>query len=110
MRDWTTVQNIRQLFPLTGVQLGGPSTPMALQQTFIAMFIPSPDPSMRAGAIHLQGAGDLTGSPPLDTEHDGLQTQGHTGRALGLSGLALRHEMLEYYNNRRPIFERMAGE
>jgi hypothetical protein len=70
--DRAAVQNIRQLFPLTGAQLGGPATAMSLQQAFIAMLIPSPNPSVSAGAIHLQGGGDLTGGQSPDTEHDGL--------------------------------------
>src|SRR5208282_4001516 len=72
MRDRTTFQDIRQLFPLTGTQLGRASTSMPLQQSFIAVLVPGPDPSVSTGAIHLQSAGDLTGGQPLNTEHDGL--------------------------------------
>ena len=51
------------------------------------MLVPRSDPSVNAGAIHLQTLGDLTGGPPLDTEHDGLQAQNHPGRAIRLSFL-----------------------
>src|SRR5271168_3043860 len=95
MRDRTTFQDIRQLFPLTGTQLGRASTSMPLQQSFIAVLVPGPDPSVSTGAIHLQSAGDLTGGQPLNTEHDGLQSQGHTGGAVGLGGLPQRFEALE---------------
>jgi hypothetical protein len=45
---------------------------MSLQQSFDTMVIPSADPSVSAGAIHLQRGGDLTGGQSLDTEHDRL--------------------------------------
>jgi len=45
---------------------------MSLQQSFVTMLIPRPDPSVSAGAIHLQRGGDLTGGQSLDTEHHGL--------------------------------------
>jgi hypothetical protein len=95
MRDGTTVQDIRQLFPLSGAQLGGPATPMPLQQSFFTMLVPSPDPSVSTGAIHLQGPGDVTGGQPLDTEHDGLQPQGNTGCVVSLGSLPQRFEALE---------------
>src|SRR5664279_4657622 len=72
MRDRPTVQDVRQLFPLAGAQLGGPSTPMSLQQACFAMLVPGPDPCVSPGAVHLQGAGDMTGGQPLNTEHDGV--------------------------------------
>jgi hypothetical protein len=68
---------------------------MPLQQSFFAMLVPGPDPSVSTGAIHLQGTGDMTGGQPLDTEHDGLQPQGDTGRVVGLSSLPQRFEALE---------------
>ena len=72
MRHGATVQEVRQLFPLGAAQLRGPSAAMSLQQSFIPIFIPSANPSVNAGAIHLQSLGDLTGGPLLDAEHDGL--------------------------------------
>jgi hypothetical protein len=95
MRDGTTVQDIRQLFPLSGAQLGGSATPMPLQQSFFTMLVPSPDPSVSTGAIHLQGPGDMTGGQPLDTEHDGLQPQGDSGCVVSLGSLPQRFEALE---------------
>src|SRR5262245_49261892 len=91
----TAVQNIRQMFPLRGAQLRGPSTAMALQQSDLAMLIPSSDPSMNPGAVDLQTLGDLTRGLPLDTEHDGLQSQRDAGRFVGLGLLAKRLEPLE---------------
>jgi hypothetical protein len=72
MRHGATVQEIRQLFPLGAAQLSGPPTAMPLQQSFIPLLIPSANPSVNAGAIHLQSLGDLTGGPRLDAEHDRL--------------------------------------
>src|SRR5271169_3362103 len=95
MRDRPTVQDVRQLFPLAGAQLSGPSTPMSLQQSFFAMFVPGPDPGVSPGAVHLQGAGDMTGGQPLNTEHDRLQPQGDTNCAVSLGGLPQRFEALE---------------
>jgi hypothetical protein len=68
---------------------------MSLQQAFIAMFIPSANPSVNTGAIHLQRLRDLAGSPLLDTEHDGLKAQSDTGGLVGLGGLAEGLEPLE---------------
>jgi hypothetical protein len=68
---------------------------MSLQQSFIAMLVPSADPGVSAGTIHLQSSGDLAGGQALNAEHDRLQSQGHAGRAIGLSGLAQRFEPLE---------------
>jgi hypothetical protein len=68
---------------------------MALQQPFIAILIPSTNPSVNAGAVHLQTLGDLTGGLPLDTEHDGLQSQGDAGRFVGLGFLAKNLEPLQ---------------
>src|SRR5436190_9813222 len=76
------------MLPLDVTQLSGPSTAVALQQPFIAMLIPSTDPSVDASAIHLQALRDLTGGPPLDAKHDGLQSQGHAGCFLSLRFLA----------------------
>ena len=59
------------------------------------MLVPGPDPSVSAGAIHLQGTGDMTGGQPLDTEHDGLQPQGDTDCAVSLGDLPQRFEALE---------------
>jgi hypothetical protein len=95
MRDRTTVQDVRQLFPLIGAQLGGPAAPMPLQQSFFAMLVPSPDPSVSTGAIHLQGTGDMPCGQLLDTEHDGLQPQGDTGCVVSLGSLPQRFEALE---------------
>src|SRR5277367_3388895 len=95
MRDRTTVQDIRQLFPLMGSQLGGPATPVSLQQAFFAMLVPGSDPSVSTGAILLQGTGDMTGGQSLDTEHAGLQPQGDTGGAVSLGGLPQRFEASE---------------
>jgi hypothetical protein len=61
---------------------------MSLQQSFLAMLIPSSDPSVSAGAIHLQTVSDLTGGLPLDTQHDGLEPQGDAGCFVGLGFLA----------------------
>jgi hypothetical protein len=61
----------------------------------IPIFIPSANPRVNAGAIHLQSLGDLTGGPLPDAEHDGLQSQSHTGRFVGLGCLAERLEPLE---------------
>jgi hypothetical protein len=68
---------------------------MPLQQPFIAIVIPSADPSVNAGAIHLQTLRDLTGGVPLDAEHDGLQPQGDTGRFVRLGFLAKGLEALK---------------
>ena len=54
MGDGAALQDIRQVFPLAGAELGGPAAAMALQQPFIAMLIPGADPSVDARAIHLQ--------------------------------------------------------
>ena len=37
----------------------------------------------------------MTGGQPLNTEHDGLQPQGDTSRAVSLGGLPQRFEALE---------------
>src|SRR5258706_10379728 len=92
MSHGTAVQNIRQMFPLSGVQLGWPSTAMALQESFIAMLIPSSDPRMNPGAVHLQTLCDLTGGLSLNAEHDGLQSQGDARGLVGLCCLAKSFE------------------
>lgn len=83
------------MFPLGGVQLRGPSAAVSFQQSFIAIFIPSANPGVNAGAIHLQALGDLTGGLALDAEHDGLQSQGDAGCFIGLGSLAKGFEPLE---------------
>ena len=67
---------------------------MSLQQSFIAILIPSANPSVNAGAIHLQTLRDLTSGLPLDAEHDGSQAQGDAGRFVSLGFLAKRLEPL----------------
>lgn len=95
MSHGAAVQDICQMFPLAGAQLGGPSRAMSLQQSFIAMVIPGSDPSVNAGAIDLQALCDLTGGLLLDAEHDGLQSQGDAGRFVRLGFLAKGLEPLE---------------
>ena len=95
MGHGTAVQDIGELLPLAVAQLRWSPAAMPLKQPFIAMLVPRSDPSVNAGAIHLQTLGDLTGGPPLDTEHDGLQAQNHPGRAIRLSFLPQSLEPLE---------------
>ncbi len=68
---------------------------MSLQQSFIAMLIPGPNPRMNTGPIDLQTSGNLTAGLALDAEHDGLQSQGHTGCFVGLGFLAKSLEPLK---------------
>ena len=68
---------------------------MTLQQSFLAIRIPSAHPRVNAGAIDLQTLGDLTGGLPLDAEHDGLEPEGDPGCFVGLGGLAEDLEPLE---------------
>src|SRR6266496_2231468 len=95
MGHGTAVQDIGELFPLAVAQLSWSPAAMPLKQPFIAMLVPRSDPSVNADAIHLQTLGDLTGGPPLDTEHDGPQAQNHPGRAIRLSFLPQSLEPLE---------------
>lgn len=95
MSHRAAVQNIPQLFPLAGTQLGGASRAMALQQTFIAIVIPRSDPSVNAGAVHEQALGNLPRGLLLDAEHDGLKSQRHAGCFVGLGFLAKRLKPLE---------------
>jgi hypothetical protein len=68
---------------------------MALQQAFIAILIPRSDPSVNAGAVHLQALGNLPLGLLLDAEHDGLKPQSHAGGFVGLGFLAKRLKPLE---------------
>ena len=88
MGDGAAVQNVGQLFPLRGAQFRGPPTAMAFQEAFVAMLIPSANPGMHAGAIHLQALGDLTAGLSLDAEHDGFQAQSDARSVVGLGHLA----------------------
>jgi hypothetical protein len=81
--------------PAGWTQLRGPSTAMALQESGIALLIPSTHPSVNPCAVHLQTLGNLTGRLPLDAEHDGLQPQGDTGRFVRLGSVAEGLEPLE---------------
>lgn len=86
--DGAAVQDIGQLFPLVGAQLGGPSAALAFQESFLAMAVPGPDPGMNPRAIHLEVVGDLACGMALDAEHDGLRAQGDSGCFVGLGLLA----------------------
>lgn len=68
---------------------------MTLQQSLGAMLIPSADPGMHSGTIHLETLRDLSGGLPLNAEHNGLQAQGDTRHFFGLSFLAKRFEASE---------------
>ena len=83
------------MFPLGRAQPRGASTAMAFQESFSAILVPSPNPSMHPSAVHLQTLGNGTGGSPLDTEQDGLQPQSDAGRLIGLSFLAKALEPLE---------------
>lgn len=74
--DGAAVQDIGQLFPLVGAQLGGSPAALALQESFLAMPDPGPDPGVNPGSVDLEALGDLAGDLPLDAEDDGLETQG----------------------------------
>jgi len=68
---------------------------MPLQQSFVAMLISGPNPRVNPGPIDLQTSGNLTAGLSLDAEHDGLESQGHTGRFVGLGFLAKSFEPLK---------------
>jgi hypothetical protein len=95
LRHGAAVQDIPQMLPLGRSQLRGASTAMTFQESFIALPVPSPNPSVNAGAVHLQALGHFTGGLPLDAEHDGLQSQGDAGRLVRLGFLPKRFEPLE---------------
>ena len=67
------VQDVGQMFPLGGAQLGGPPAAIALQQPVGPRPIPSADPGMHPRAIDLEPLGDPPRRRALDTEPDGLQ-------------------------------------
>ena len=95
MSHGAAVQNIPQLFLLGRAQLRGASTALALQQAFIAIVIPRSNPSVNAGAVHLQALGNLPRGLLLDAAHDGLKSQRHAGHFVGLGFLAQRLKPLE---------------
>lgn len=68
---------------------------MAFQESFIAILVPRPNPSVNPSAVHLQALGDLAGGLPLDAEHDPLEPQRDPGRLVGLGRLPKRLEPLE---------------
>lgn len=48
------IQDIGQLFLLVDAQLGGPPAALPLQQAFLAMPVPGPDPGVDPGAVDLE--------------------------------------------------------
>lgn len=83
-------QKIPQLFLLGRAELRGAATAMALQQAFSALVIPRSNPSVNAGAGHVQVLGNWPRGLRLDAAQDGLQSQSYARPFGGLGFLAKR--------------------